>query len=99
MASYSFDVTWYIILLKIGAPSPVILAKFTDVLEKCSLLSLLPSLELFTHIKDFIQLHAVGHLPLILHLDQALPLEGEDDKCLIKRSFEQVNSTEKMSGR
>lgn len=33
----------FLILLKICAPSPVILAKFTDILEKCILLSLLPS--------------------------------------------------------
>lgn len=31
------------VLLKICAPSPVILAKFSDVLNKCILLSLLPS--------------------------------------------------------
>lgn len=55
---------------------------------------------LLMHIKDFIHLLAVGHWPLVLQpLDQALPLEGEDDKCLIERSFEEVNGAEKMSGR
>jgi len=48
------------ILFKNGAPSPVNLVKYTDILDKCILLSLLPYYGT-AHPNS----HSVGHLPLI----------------------------------